>query len=218
MPEWNDPKTYVDRARGQIVHAAEDLSHWVERTGAPLRPSASWLKFAGIAAIGFAAGVGVLNARKLGMQATTAVAGDWFAQLKAEHRLAEALFEAGLKTRDRDTAKRTAILAKLAYALTKHALQEEAVIYPALRGADRSDAAKDLAAEHFEIKTFLHDLSEMEKDDPLWLPTWSRFHDLVKEHVGEEEQTVFPAFHGANSTRENLRLTAAMNREGIKLA
>ncbi len=178
----------------------------------------SWAPAVGIAALGFATGMAVLGARKLAMQGMTAIAGDWFRQLKLEHKLAETLFEAGLRTTPNETGKRTAILAHLAYALLKHGLQEETVIYPALRDADKGSTAKALAAEHFDIKTYLHDLSEMDKDDPKWIKLWDKFYGLIKHHVREEEDVVFPGFHERLSGKQNRHLTAAMNREGIKLA
>ncbi len=202
-------------AQDRVQHTARGVSAWF---GKAEGGGESWLPLAGVAAAGFAAGVAVLAARKLGMQATTAIAGDWFRQLKLEHRLAEALFEAGLRTKSRETGKRTLILAHLAYALIKHGLQEEAVIYPALRDDGKNGVAKSLAAEHFDIKTYLHDLAEMRKDDPRWIEVWSAFYKLIKHHVAEEEQDVFPAFHERLSAKQNAHLTRAMNREGVKLA
>jgi hemerythrin superfamily protein len=171
-----------------------------------------------VGAAGFAAGVVVLGARKLAMQGMTAIAGDWFRQLKVEHKLAEALFETGLRTKTHETGKRTAILAHLAYALLKHGLQEETVIYPALRAVDEGEAAKALAAEHFDIKSYLHNLAEMPKDDPMWIQLWGSFHKLVKHHVREEEEEIFPKFYKRMTPKQNRHLTAAMNREGVKLA
>ncbi|MBV8594580.1 MAG: hemerythrin domain-containing protein, partial [Caulobacteraceae bacterium] len=85
----------------------------------------SWPKLAVAGALGFTAGVAVLSGRKLGMQMTSAVAADWLRQLKIEHRIAEGLFKAGLKTKPHETAKRTALYGHLYYALLKHGVQEE---------------------------------------------------------------------------------------------
>ena len=172
----------------------------------------------GAAAAGFAAGVVLLAGRKAGMQLTTAVTGDWLRQLEAEHRQAEFLFKLGSKTREHQTVRRTAILGHLAYALLKHGLQEETVIYPAMRELGTGDEPAKLAAEHFEIKTYLHRLAETPKDDPKWIRDWNDFHELVAHHVREEEDEVFPELHERLSAKENRHLTFAMNREGVKLA
>lgn len=182
-------------------------------TGSP-RPTFPWLALAG----GFALGVALLGGRKVGMQLTTAVAGDWLRQLKAEHRMAQGLFELGLRTREHETGKRTAILAHLAYALLKHGVQEETVVYPTLRDHGADKAAVNLADEHFDIKTYLHRLAETPKNDPRWIKLWREFYDLVAHHIREEEDKVFPPMHAALTDRQNRKLTLAMNREGVKLA
>lgn len=208
--------TYTASSRRQV--SGDALPNWLSGALDKASTSGSWLPIVGVAGVGFVAGMAVLGARKLGMQATTAIAGDWLRQLKLEHRLAETLFEAGLRTKSHETGKRTLILAHLAYALIKHGLQEEAVIYPALRDDGKTGAAKTLAAEHFDIKTYLHDLAEMPKNDPRWIEIWTAFYKLIKHHVAEEEQDVLPAFHDRLSPKQNAHLTRAMNREGVKLA
>ncbi|MBV8594416.1 MAG: hemerythrin domain-containing protein, partial [Caulobacteraceae bacterium] len=40
----------------------------------------------------------------------------------------------------------------------------------------------------------------------------------VANHVAEEEERIFPAFHEHISAQDNRRLTLSMNRQGIKLA
>lgn len=202
---------------GGLDRAKRSLDDYGPRVVDVLGERRTWA-VAGAAVAGFVAGVALLSGRKLAMQATTAVAGDWFAQLKAEHRQVEALFKAVHLTKDKDVAKRTALLAHIAYALLKHGVQEETVIYPAMRGAQDEAPAKQLAAEHFDIKTYLHELSEMDKDSPKWMKKLKVLEDLVAEHVREEEDELFPALRARLSAEENAHLTKAMNREGIKLA
>ena len=197
-------------SRGAQARAAE--------AAARLGEQRSWSRYAGAAALGFAAGVAVLGARKVGMQAITSLAGDWFDTLKAEHRLVETLFALVNKTEPHETGKRTALLAHIAYALVKHDLEESQVIYPAIREAGGEEAAKHLAAEHFDIKTYLHELAVTPKDDPQWMTTMHALQALITEHVREEEQDIYPDFHHKMSKEQNAKLTLALNREGIKLA
>src|SRR4051812_15177935 len=84
------------------------------------------------AAIGLAAGLAIPHARKLAMQGPSLAAGDWVAALTAEHRMVEKLFDQLLATADDELVKREMLLTKIAYALNKHAIEEENVIYPAL--------------------------------------------------------------------------------------
>lgn len=208
----------LKKARKAAKKGGHDAQVWAHEYADHIGEPRTWAPLAMAGVAGFAAGVAVLGARKAAMQAMTSVAGDWFATLKADHKLVEKLFELVNKTEEHDTAKRTLLLAKVTYALVKHTLEEENVIYPALRGVDQEMAAKHLAAEHFDIKTYLHELAEMPKDDPRWMATMRSLQTLVKSHVREEEQDIYPAFHAKMTKEQNTHLTLAMNREGIKVA
>ena len=97
-------------------------------------------------------------------------------------------------------------------------LQEEAVIYPALRDMDDDGTAKHLYADHADIKIFISELDGLAKDDPLWIERVRAFQACVAHHVREEEAEVFPRFHGRLSPQQNRKLTQLMHREGLKLA
>src|SRR5687767_4147438 len=89
------------------------------------------------AALGFAAGLALPHARKAMMQAPSIAAGDWTDALKAEHRMVQKAFDALLATSADEHMKRQMLLTKIAYALTKHGIEEENVIYPALKESGR---------------------------------------------------------------------------------
>jgi hemerythrin superfamily protein len=97
-------------------------------------------------------------------------------------------------TDDSQTGARTALLAKLKYALTKHAHEEETVIYPALRQAN------------------------LAHDSPEWLARVRDFRAMLEEHMRMEEEEVFPVFRSQLSEDQNARLTAMMSKEGFKIA
>lgn len=184
-------------------------------TAALTSPTAQLL---GAAALGFVAGVAANSARKAAIQGTEALGGDWMAVLKAEHRMAEALFEALLKTTARQKNRRAALFMKLKWALMKHALQEETVVYPALKEMETDGMAKHLYADHADIKIFISELEALPKDDPLWIERVRAFQACVAHHVREEEAEVFPRFHARLSPQQNRRITMLMHREGLKLA
>jgi hemerythrin superfamily protein len=170
------------------------------------------------AALGLAAGLALPQARKLVMQGPTLAAGDWVEALTAEHRLVEKLFRQMLETTEREQAKREALLTKIAYALNKHAIEEENVIYPALSENAYADAARHLAEEHQQVKTFIYDLRRISSQDPAWILKAREFWTKLEQHMGEEEAHVFPAFRNALSPEENTKLTTMMNWEGLKVA
>lgn len=166
------------------------------------------------AAVGIAANVG----RKLMIQMTGAAAGDWMDALKAEHRATLAIFDKIEATDDDQTMMRSHLLMKLKYALTKHAHEEEAVIYPALRQANSAHDADALNSEHGYVKTYLYELETMRNDSPDWLARVRDFRAMIEEHIRMEEEEVFPAFRATMSEEQNAKLTAQMNKEGFKMA
>jgi len=166
------------------------------------------------AAIGLAANVG----RKLFVQFTSGATGNWSEALATEHKMTLAVFDKIEATDDSQTMMRSHLLAKLKYALTKHALQEENVIYPALREAGEKVDADHLTADHGYVKTYLYELEAMEKDDPSWLPRVAEFRTMIERHMREEEDDVFPRFRAWLSEEKDKELTALMNKEGFKFA
>ncbi len=170
------------------------------------------------AALGFVAGLALPHARKAVAQGPSVLAGDWVDALAAEHRMVEKTFEMLLQTSDDETLKRQMMLTKIAYALTKHAVEEENVIYPAMIEAGREEQARHLIEDHGDVKTFIFDLRRMPTDDPRWIETARSFFEKLQEHMREEEDELFPAFRGAMSAEENTRLTRMMNWEGFKVA
>ena len=169
------------------------------------------------ATLGLLAGLAIPHARKALMQGPSVVAGDWVAALTAEHRMVQALFAKALKTSDTQTAQRDMLLFKIAHALTKHAVEEENVIYPAMAGPRETD--KDhLVREHAEIKTFVYELKRTPSNDPGWRPVLMEFRDYIDSHIREEEEEIFPAFRDSLSQEDNERLFAMLNWEGFKVA
>ncbi|WP_324750269.1 hemerythrin domain-containing protein [Sphingomonas sp. LY54] len=166
------------------------------------------------AAVGLAANMG----RKMFVQMSSGASGDWVEALKTEHKLALAIFDKIQATDDSQTMMRSHLLAKLKYALTKHALEEENVIYPALRAADEIAGADRLNADHGYVKTYLYELETMAKDDPAWLARVSDFRAMIEEHMREEEEELFPMLRGRLSEEDNAKLSTMMNKEGFKFA
>jgi hemerythrin superfamily protein len=177
-------------------------------------------EFAISAGLGFAAGAILANpARKLALQGAEALGTkDWLDALTLEHRAVSKMFDALLETNEEQTGKRKAGLAAIDHALTKHSLQEELVIYPALRRVDE-DQAQSLFQDHFEVKTFLSQLSfDIKPSDPAWLTRLREFKQTLDEHIREEENEIFPSFRGRMSEEENLLLTRHMHMQGLKVA
>ena len=166
------------------------------------------------AAVGLAANFG----RKLVVQNIAAQAGDWDEVLHQEHQTVLALFDQMQMTGDEQTRLRRQLFGKLKAALDKHALQEENVIYPALRESNNAHDADALNGEHGYVKTFLYELETMDPASSGWLSKIRTFRALLEEHIRMEEDEVFPALKAALDEAGNARLGAAMLKEGMTLA
>lgn len=178
----------------------------------------AYAPIAGAAGVGIALGLLAALGRKAAVQAPTALASDWATALAAEHKVALALFDKLESTEPGATAKRATLLAQLKHALARHALEEENVIYPALRQTGRTAEADELNAEHGYVKQYLYELETSPKDAPEWLAKLRQFRSEIEDHMREEEDKLFPALRGELTDEQNKALAAAMNKEGFKLA
>ena len=166
------------------------------------------------AAVGLAANMG----RKLFVQMSSGAMGDWVDALTTEHEMTLAIFDKIEATGDDQTMMRSHLLAKLKYALTKHALEEENVVYPALRQANFASEADHLDSEHGYVKTYLYELETIPNDSPEWLARVRDFRTMIEAHMREEENEIFPRFRERLSDEQNAKITSMMNKEGFKFA
>lgn len=173
---------------------------------------------AGVAAAGVIAGLAVNFGRKLAVQSVTAMAGEWIEALAAEHRATLEIFDALEQTDETQKPRRTTLLAQLKHALVKHAVQEENVIYPAMRQHGLTDAADGLNHDHGYVKQFLFELTELPRSSPEWHSKLVAFRREIERHMREEEEVLFPRLRAQLSQEASDHLTIAMNKEGFKAA
>ena len=169
-------------------------------------------------AAGLAIGLAANVARKFAVQAPTMLAGEWDEALKAEHDLTLKVFDAIEATNESNTTKRATLLMNLKHMLAKHALEEENVIYPALREVGEVEAADELNRDHGYVKQYLYELGELPKDSPLWIAKLRKFRTDIEQHMREEESDLFPKLKSMLSDEKSKELTSLMNKEGLKLA
>lgn len=169
-------------------------------------------------AAGFGLGLLAAAGRRAAVQAPTYLAGDWLDGIKREHEMTLSLFDAIEQTGESEPKKRAALLLQLQHALGKHAVEEEDVIYCAVREHGANENADELIHEHGYVKQYLYDLEQMDKDDPQWLGKVREFRRHIEEHVREEEEDILPRLHDSLTDEQNRKLTNRMNREGFKVA
>ncbi len=173
---------------------------------------------AGVAALGVAAGFAVGRARQFTTRAGMALHGDWEGQLKSEHRKIKRQLKAMTDSEIGEAARRATLLANLAETLNRHALEEETVIYPAIRAGGGDEMAAELYDDHAEMKTLISRLQDIALDDPRWEDEAKSLRALVTRHIREEERDLFPLLHDLGDDRHNAKLTKLVRRQGAKLA
>lgn len=173
---------------------------------------------AGAVAGGAALGILAMFGRKAVVQAPTALAGNWDEALVVEHQATLKVFDAIEATDERNTTKRSMLLSHLKHALLKHAVEEENVVYPALREIGQREAADALTKEHGYIKQYLYELENMPNASPDWIAKVRQFRSDIEEHMQEEEMHLFPMLRAQLSEEKNKALTLTMNKEGFKVA
>ena len=170
------------------------------------------------AATGVAAGLLVNQLRKAAIQAPTVLAGSRDKALAAEHAAALKIFDLLEKTTEEQTGRRSFLLMQLKHAISKHAFQEENVVYAMMRDQGLAEAADHLNHEHGYVKQYFFDLTEMPRSDPAWLPKLKEFRGLIEKHMRDEEDELFPRLRDQLTEDQNSHVTLAMNKEGLKLA
>ncbi len=173
---------------------------------------------AGAAALGVVAGLSLGRARRAVAKASMALNGDWEKQMKAEHRAIRKLLKAMAETPLEEAARRAAMLEELSDVLTRHGVEEENIIYPALRACGMAAAVRAQLGEHADMRAMVRNLETLAPEDPAWTGAAKRLKTLAYRHLRQEEQTLFPALHDGALAGDNDRLTHLVRREGLKVS
>jgi hemerythrin superfamily protein len=119
--------------------------------------------------------------------------GDPFALLIEDHRQLNSLLDKMLAAPTESTSRRSGLYLLLKRKLGKHALAEEDVVYPIVHNqTGESDRSKHLYDEHADMKILLYELENKLKNGEDWRSTVASLAGLIRRHIEEEEQTVFP--------------------------
>jgi hemerythrin-like domain-containing protein len=170
------------------------------------------------AALGVVVGMAIARSNRLAFRARSRLHGDWLGHLKAEHRVVRKLIKAMTRTEFEEPARRAALLEKVAELITRHTVEEENAVYPALDGMGEGGEAADLLDDHAEIKTLLRELQAMAPEDPRWRDQAKALKKLFDKHVREEEDEVFPVLRRRLGQLENEKLTKLVQREGVRVS
>ena len=134
---------------------------------------------------------------------------DVIAILTHDHREFEELF-AHLDKLPRGDAERRELADQLTIELVRHSVAEEMHLYPAVRehvpgGAQLADRE---IAEHAQAEQLLKTLEGLGVEEPEFDNTLTELMQAIRNHVQEEENTLFPALSGALDEPDLIELGA----------
>lgn len=141
--------------------------------------------------------------------------------LTDDHKRVQKLFD-DFENVDRDEAEAVQELVETAcMELQLHSMLEEEIFYPAVRAkADDDDAAiqdllNEAEVEHETVDDLVAKLQELEPDDAMYAAYFNVLAKLVKQHVSEEEDDLFPAVRAMDLDLQQLGEDMHARREEL---
>lgn len=126
--------------------------------------------------------------------------------LAKDHDFVRKLFERYLNTQDPLLKKEAG--PEILLLLGMHTALEEATFYPMVRDVDPQlvDTCKD---QHAQARRIMEKLQGMDVTDPQCDDTFRQLQDAIMEHIGVEEEQLFPKVRQANLDLESIGLQMA---------
>ena len=127
---------------------------------------------------------------------------DAIALLKADHRTVEELFEKFEKASSSSSKQK--LCHQICVELKIHAMIEEEIFYPALRGKIEDDTLDEAYVEHDGAKILINDLESASPDAEFYDAKVTVLSEEIKHHVKEEEAAREGMFVQARQTDVDL--------------
>ncbi|WFF02608.1 hemerythrin domain-containing protein [Micromonospora sp. WMMD964] len=129
--------------------------------------------------------------------------------LVADHREVEALL-VELETRRGTPEHRRHLVDVVIAELVRHAVAEEAYVYPIARKAlpDGNEIADREIAEHAEAEQTMKELESADPSDSRFDELLAHLTRTIREHVREEENELFPRLRAATAREELVDVAA----------
>ncbi|KUJ68273.1 hemerythrin [Streptomyces albus subsp. albus] len=144
--------------------------------------------------------------------------GDVIAELTADHREVEGVFERIRAARPADP-ERKRLVDEVTVDLVRHSVAEEEYLYPAVREhvEDGNALADKELADHQRVERILKDLEGLDADAPSFDGLVDRLMNEVTDHVRDEEGRLFALLRAACS-QDQLQKLGDRVRQAKKLA
>jgi hemerythrin superfamily protein len=116
-----------------------------------------------------------------------------FDVLEEDHREVEEWFDEYDELKDSDEDRKADLAEKICLALKVHAQIEEEIFYPQAREASEdNDLIDEALVEHSTVKNLIGEIEAMEVGEQLYDAKIRVLGEMVKQHIKEEEEELFP--------------------------
>jgi hypothetical protein len=128
---------------------------------------------------------------------TQAASPSAFELLEQDHREVEEWFDEFDELNEDDDQK-AALAEKICLALKVHAQIEEEILYPQAREATKdNDLIDEAVVEHATVKNLIAEIEAMKVGEELYDAKMRVLGEMVKHHIKEEEEQLFPDLEAA---------------------
>ena len=139
-----------------------------------------------------------------------------FDVLEEDHREVEEWFDEYDELKDSDEDRKTDLADKICLALKVHAQIEEEIFYPQAREASEdNDLIDEALVEHSTVKNLIGEIEAMEVGEELYDAKIRVLGEMVKQHIKEEEEELFPELQSAKMDLDAVGTELAERKEEL---
>jgi hemerythrin superfamily protein len=138
-----------------------------------------------------------------------------FDLLEQDHREVEEWFDEYDEIEE-DDGRKSELAEKICLALKVHSKIEEEIFYPEARKATKdNDLLDEAVVEHATVKNLVAEIEAMEVGDDLYDAKIRVLGEMVKQHIKEEEDELFPEVQSAKVDIDALGKELALRKEEL---
>lgn len=135
--------------------------------------------------------------------------------LEEDHRKVEEMFDEFDELED-DDKRRGQLVKQICRELTVHSQIEEEIFYPRAREATKDDELIDEAlVEHESVEHLIEEIEDMEPGEDLFDARIRVLEEMVKRHIQEEEEELFPELASAGMDVEAVGQELAKRKQEL---
>ncbi len=137
--------------------------------------------------------------------------------LRTQHEEVDALFAQYLDFAVQDPHVKRSVFLRIADVLTAHAQIEEELFYPAVRARSTEALVERSFAEHGDVKGMIGELIDLDASMPAFDVKVRQLMGMVREHVNEEQGSLFPVVERLLSQAELAELGEKLEARFLEL-